>query len=288
MQVDILHPLTTLHWKQCHKWKDYLPTHCALLHDKLAILTEKDLKDWSCDVLHMSSMDLRSWTTTTLPYKLMALATYKSQLVLVGGWDLSTESPVDVVLTSNTGLEWQPSLPPMTTKRSSTTCISTRSQQEVLIAAGGVSGGRALDVVEVLIDNNWHKAHPLPKPCRDMRATVHQDEVVLTDWDSSSIYSCSIASLISSCTHTNTHTQVWTGSRAPGQFTITISCYSRLVNIDRWSVMRGYWNRSQPWVEVSGPDKGRKYIATAAAPLPTGDIVVAGRYGVYRVKVSGE
>ena len=69
-------------------------------------------------LLHISSTNLHSWTTTTLPYGYMSLTTYQDKLVAVGGVHPSTGEVTDQLLTSATGEDWQPSLPPMPTKRS--------------------------------------------------------------------------------------------------------------------------------------------------------------------------
>ena len=116
------------------------------------------------DRLHISSTKLHSWTTTCLPYDNMSLTTYQDKLVAVGGQHPSTNEATDHLLTSATGEDWQPSLPPMPTKRYWTSSVSAGSQ--VLIVAGGRgSEGSALHTVEVLLDDQWSTAHPLPAPC---------------------------------------------------------------------------------------------------------------------------
>ena len=74
------------------------------------------------------------------------------QSVLVGGCDPSTGKPIDVILTSATGHQWAPLLPPpMPTKHCYMSSVSTGSPKEVLVVAGGRgSNHEELDVVEVL------------------------------------------------------------------------------------------------------------------------------------------
>ena len=64
------------------------PTHCVVLHDIVAVLGKEGLSWWYR--VHISSTNLHSWTTTTLPYHYMSLTTYQDKLVAVGGCDPST------------------------------------------------------------------------------------------------------------------------------------------------------------------------------------------------------
>ena len=241
-----------------------------------------------CDVLHIASVDLKSWKTSTLPYRRMSLTTYRSQFVTVGGWNVSNGRATNQLFTSDTGLEWQPSLPPMSTKRCNVSCISTRSPH-VLVVAGGLGCNTVtLDIVELLLEERWHIVDPLPKPCLAMTATLHQDEVVITNWHSATIFKCDCTSLISSCTESNNTTEdhpLWALSVAPDKYTTTISYSSHLVSMHCDGMTRVYCNINQLWVTVARLNDIYFY---ETAVLPTGDLVLAGAYGGYRVKVSGE
>ncbi len=168
-----------------------------ILNDKVAILTSN--YEMSCDVLYIASVDLKSWKTSTLPYRSMSLTTYRSQFVAVGGWDRSNVTAINQLFTSDTGLEWQPSLPPMQTKRYYVSCIGTRSPPLLVVAGGLGCNAIFLDIVEVLLEEWWYTVDPVPKPYHGMAATLHQDEVVFTDWHSATIFKCDCTSLISSC-----------------------------------------------------------------------------------------
>ncbi len=289
LQVDLLHPLTKL---QCEKCSNFTRgnKNCAVLNNKVVILTSP--LGFSKDTLHVSSTDLKSWTTFTLPYQNMTLATYTSRFVAVGGRDVSTRQPIDTVLTSDTGLKWQISLPPMKTKRFFTSCISTRSPHVLVVAGGRDCSHNDLDVVEVLQENKWHTVDPLPEPCYDMTATLHQDEVVFAHWKSATIVKCNYISLISSGTGSTTTsgTPLWVSFKAPDIFTFTISYSSRLINIDRLGCIRGYCTMSQSWIEVFripfSPQSPRCDLAIGV--LPAGDLFFSNFTGVYKVKVSGE
>ncbi len=268
----------------------YTPRHCAVLHDKVAVLTTTQyVSGSSADVLHISSFDLRSWTTTKLPYEYMSLTTYKSQFVAVGGRDPSTLELTNRVFSSATGVEWRPSLPPMRTKRYRTASVGTTSPEVLVVAGGRGTDSRVFDEVEVLVEDNWHSVNPLPKPCYNMTSTLHQDEVVFTDRYSNSIFTCEIDSLISSCTTSSKHKSPWRYVRAVASYTTTVTYSSHLVNIHNHGTIRGYCSMSQSWIEVNRAGSKISYTrCTAASTLPTGDIVVASESGVYKLKISCE
>ena len=246
-----------------------------------------------CDKLFISS-DLRKWTTIHLQYFNMSLTVYQSKSVLVGGCSSSTHEPTNIVLTSTTGEKWEPSLPPMPTKRYDTTSVSTRSP-EVLVVAGGVGvGSHLLDVVEVFKNDQWTTANPLPAPCCMVHSTFHDGSLYFIGgtYQPATMYTCSCASLISSCEKASSHTsnsQLWRWLRAPGS-TAIISHSSRLISIDYHGRVECYSSTHNSWIEATseGNTPRNYYSLIAACVLPTGDIVYANAFdGIYRVTVSG-
>ena len=153
-------------WEHCHKtpWEErwnYYPTHVAALHDTVAVLTSRY---GASDILFLSSTNFRSWTSIELSYEDMSLAIYQSKFVLVGGRHSSTREATNQLLTSTTGRQWEPSLPPMPTKRYRTSSVSTRSPEVLVMAGGWDSNHEGLDVVEVLQGDKWLMVDPLPAP----------------------------------------------------------------------------------------------------------------------------
>ena len=290
LQADLLHPLATLHWERCHTWRNVTPTHCAVLHDRVAILTRR--YGSGADVLHISSTDLHSWTTITLPYRHMSLTTYQSMFVAVGGRHPSTGERTDLLFTSDTGLQWQPSLPPMPTKRSHTSSVSTRSPEVLVVAAGEGSHGLKLNVVELLLGDQWSTADPLPAPCFYMCSALHDGSLYFIEGgeQGATVYTCSCTSLISSRgTNTTTDRPLWRQFKAPGGYP-AVSYSSRLVIIDDMCIIRAYSSVSQSWVKATSTgDRIHGYAPfVAAAVLPTGELVCAHEDGVYNIKLSGE
>ena len=250
---------------------------------------------WTGDTLHISSTNLHSWTTTNLPYIYMSLTTYQDKLVAVGGRHPTTFEATDQLLTSATGEDWQPSLPPMPTKRYYTSSVSAGSP-EVIIVAGGRDSGGNLHTVEVLLGDQWSTAHPLPTPCSSILSSLHEGNFYFTGGDKqeNTIYTCSCTSLITSCgptgNDTSTTTSVWRELEAPDDTKAIVSYSSRLITVDKRCSIRGYSSMRQSWVETTSEGKGEEedtpYLA--AAVLPTGQLVVAHTVGVYRVTLSGE
>ena len=270
------------------------PTHCVVLHDIVAVLDEGGLHG---DRLRISSTNLHSWTTTDLPYDYMSLTTYQDKLVAVGGRHASTHEVTDQLMTSATGKDWQPSLPPMPTKRYYTSSVSAGSPEVIIVAGGCGSDRRDWHTVEVLLGDQWSTAHPLPTPCSGMRSSLHEGNFYFTGGmdQENTIYTCSCTSLITSCgltgNDTSTTTPIWRELQAPDDTRDIVSYSSRLITMDKRCYIRGYSTMRQSWVETTSEGKGKDEDTTnraAVAVFPTGQLVVAHDYKVYRVTLSGE
>ena len=248
------------------------------------------------DILFLSSTNLRLWTSIVQSHQSMSLTTYQSKLVLVGGLHLYTHGPTNQLLTSTTGRQWERSLPPMPTKRYGTSSVSTRSPEVLVVAGGRDSNCRVLDVVEVLQGDKWLMVNPLPAPAAGMCSTLHDGKICFmrSGVQDSTVFTCSCASLISSCSkssvNSSTDRPLWQQFQAPGELDKIGSFSSRLVFIDGWATLRAYSSMTRSWLTATntGPTPSRAgYIA--ATVLKTGELILAHDYGgVYRGAVSGE
>ena len=212
--------------------------------------------------------------------------------VAVGGCHPSTDERTNLLFTSDTGLQWQPSLPPMPTKRSSTASVSTRSPEVLVVAGGESSRGLKLDVVELLLGDQWSTADPLPTPCYYMCSTLHDGNLYFMG---GGLFvtecTCSCTSLISSHgNNTTTDRPLWRQFKGPDYYPAAVSYSSRLVIIDIDCNIKAYSRVSQSWVEATSTgDRSHVYTQyVAAAVLPTGELVCARSDGVYKIKLSGE
>ena len=261
----------------------------------MAVLTTLDYLDYAGDdAVFISSTDLQSWTETELPYNDMSLTIYQSKFVAVGGRDRSEAT--NTILTSTTGRQWEPSLPPMPTKRYNTSSVSTTSP-EVLVVAGGVGSDRnTLNIVEVLMTGQWVTIDSLPAPANYMVSTVHEGNLYFMTCNNTptTIMTCSCTSLISSCTDSSRtfsrDSPLWSQFQAPSGYDSIVSYSSQLVIIDRQGTATGYSSTTQSWVEASiAGDRPDDYEwNTTATVLPTGEILCHCVSGVYRGKISGE
>ena len=249
------------------------------------------------DVVYISSTDLQSWTETKLPYQAMSLTIYQSKFVAVGGRDFSTDEITNTILTSTTGQQWEPSLPPMPTKRYDTSSVSTTSPEVLVVTGGKGSDFKMLDIVEVLITGQWITIDPLPAPASLMISTVHEGNLYFMTYNDTpnTITTCSCTSLISSCTDSSRTSSIdsplWSQFQAPGAHQSIVSYSSRLISIDGWGTARGYSSTTQSWVEASiAGDRPDDYdYFTTATVLPTGEILYCHRDGgVYKGTISGE
>ena len=229
----------------------------------------------------------------------MSLTIYQSKFVLVGGRHPSTREATNQLLTSTTGQQWEPSLPPMPTKRYATSSVSTRSPEVLVVAGGQGSSQESLHVVEVLQGDKWLMVDPLPAPGYWMLSTLHDGKICfmrrMYGGQDNIVFTCSCTSLISSCSkssgNSSTDRPLWQQFLAPGGRGTTIaSCSSRLVFIDERGRVRGYSSMTRSWLTTTstGPTPYRTG-SIAATVLNTGELILAHKDGgVYRGAVSGE
>ena len=242
------------------------------------------------------STDLHSWTKTIVLQRDTSLTTYQSKFVLVGGCHLSTHEPTSTILTSNSGLQWESSLPAMPTKRYLTSTVSTSSPEVLVVAGGRGSNDEDLDVVEVLLNENWTTVEPLPEPDSLMSSALHDGDLHFMGGSrqGTSVYTCSCSSLISFATESVSNISdrpLWRQYHVPGKKTTAVSYSSRLTNIDGWGTVRGYSSTTQSWEKVTstGDMCHRNACHTAATVLSTAEIVFCHRYeGIYKIELSSE
>ncbi len=241
--------------------------------------------------LHIST-DLHSWTTTDAPYEYSSLTTYQSKFVLVGGHHPSTYKPTNSLLTSTTGLDWEPSLCAMPTRRYWASSVSGGSP-EVLVVAGGYGSHYWLDVVEVLLNDHWTTADSLPSSCINMRSTFHEGNFYFTGGNGREkiLFICSLESIIASASNGRTRRQtMWRTVTTLTAIFAIVSYVSNLIGIDHFTTISSYSNKTEEWIETTseGDRPEQKYsVWIAIAVLSTGQLLVATINGVYKETLSG-
>ncbi len=230
--------------------------------------------------------------------------------MLIGGLDLSTYKPTNLLWTSTNGLDWESTLPAMPTRRYYVSSVSGGSP-EVLVVAGGCGlHGNDLDVVEVLVDDHWMTADPLPIPCNEMQSTFHESNFYFTGGDGKEgiLFTCTLDSLIASTSYGRTSTQtLWNNETQPFHFFTVASYLSHLISVDKNSTLRSYSDTRQVWMEPTSVGDIPREIKSSTSPyeyastkgnvdtqwlstavLSTGELMIANKNGVYKGTLSGK
>ena len=192
----------------------------------------------------------------------MSLTTYLSRFVAVGG--RVHNKPTNELLTSTSGLEWEPSLPPMPMKRYMTSSVSGRSPEALVVAGGQDSQGRKMKVIEVLVGDKWTSVDLLPSPDCGMHSTFHDGKIFFMKdkREKATAYSCNFSSLISLDTTSSKDTGLlWEQLPAHGERTTVgaiVSFSSHLVSINGDAIVRAYSNTAKSWVTTTSEGKKSK------------------------------
>lgn len=193
-----------------------------------------------------ASSTLKSWTPLIelQGFDRCALATYHSQLVLVGGYIyVNEEGTTNKLWTSSPNtINFQPSLPPMPTARRSSSVINTGGleSEECLIVVGGTGRNlRFATAVEILFKNQWFILQSLPirhepiwhKPIRDDYLSLALQDGKLYCGAPYTIFYCSL-----NISGTQPSTSVWCkcvdlSKKNKTLGPVTVSFAQRLLNI---------------------------------------------------------
>ena len=275
--MDILHPLATLHWKEYSE----LPEGWifCVLQDKLYVGT----RDTS--LLHFSSIaDLHTWTTLTTPTTNYALTTYNSKLVLAGGKEISTATITNKLWTGDAEGNWQTSLPPMPTKRYSSSAINVEGADCLIVVGGVGKEGEIINTVEVLVQEQWsvvQQPQPMKQPY--VKLCLHNGYLYyVVGGLRSSIFYCKVESLIYAC-YSNPGTLWYRMNVDPS---INLASFGQLISIGGIlkdgtvsSKIFAYSTITNNWIYMG--DLPVPLRNTYSVVLPTGELMVTGQYNEY-------
>lgn len=256
---------------------------------------------WSGDLcrLFVSRTDPIRWRERLTPTSRCALAAYHSQLVLIGGYEANTRHRTNKLWTSNAGENWKESLPPMPTPRHSSSALSIGTPEHLVVAGGSGDDTGTLNTVEVLTDNVWWTAEPLPKKCRCMKSALHNGKFYLIGGHEQGTggYYCDVKSFLlwhQLPNDQNDRSPLWSQFQLP-TFQSTPACFGDcLVSIGGSFVnhrnslgIAAFSPLSQVWISVGRlPDELGS--VGACAVLQTGDLVVIGDAKVSKASWEGE
>ena len=280
LQVDILHPLATLHWKQCSSLSvDINEAQCVFIDNKIYVGSGFT----SPGQLFVFSTNLDLLSELTTPTIQFALTTYNSQPVLVGGMLSSTNRLSNQLWIRNErkGI-WDPSLlPPMRKARRGSSAVNTGNTECIVVAGGLVAGGhgetRPVGVVEVLKGGQWSRLQPLPEPCGIMTSTLHNGKWYLNSLEGY-IFCCNLESLLMGYEESS---DVWSKIDNNDTGFSLVSFGRQLITVRRsrllpTSSIHALSPLTQSWVHV-GDMLGELFYSSIII-LPTRELVAIGIY----------
>lgn len=281
---NIFNPLTTVHTEalQWPKEKFYPDTHFVLFREQLhcgGVVSPSEH-----NVLWSFATDFSSCSSFRVPARRFGIATYNSQLVLVGGGDGASQEYSDKLWTSDDGLVWSDgTLPPMPTPRMKPLAVSF-GNPECLLVAGGYSIGP--ERVEVLKERQWFKiAEPLPRHLSPpWHCTLHNG--VLYMCRDGNFVCCTASALLTKCIHPESKlisSGLWKTMKRPyhdnyskkrtKHYDYTLMSSDGQLLAFTSSIMFAYSPHKQSWIYTgrSGlPDGMILFQDCGAVSLPTG------------------
>ena len=215
----------------------------------------------------------RTWRAANTPTYGYALATYDSQLLLVGGCVYHSEELTNRIYTLRDTGEIVEMIPPMKEKRWSASAVSYGS---MLVVAGGQGVYGELSSVEVFNNGEWIVAPSLPRAGEDMKSALHGDSWYLIHQDSM-VFSVSLQSLVYGL-----KLSPWeTLPDAPSSYSAAAFFGGHLLSIGGeaedqviTSAIHAFCFSSQSWKHVGNLPLPLSY--TTATVLPTGELMVIG------------
>ena len=230
-----------------------------------------------------------TWATLPSPTRLSALATYNSQLVLVGGMAASTGKTTNQLwVLQEDERTWRRPLPDMPTARHGASAISHHNH---LVVAGGQDSNNRKAVVEVYDGHQWMRTDPLPKCHSFMKTTVHNSNYYLMGGinQGQSVFCASLQSLIAKATQqsptspsSGEQKSAWeTLPGVPYEYSATTVLGAALVavggygsSVTRMSSLHMYSPRTHSWLHVGEMPVAVSHTCTIT--LPTGEMMVIG------------
>ena len=249
--------------------------------------------------LHIYLPKTNLWRGMHTPVYYFALITYRSQLVLIGGYEFVDKG--DDILTNKLWTlykytQWQETLPPMQAKRYGASAVS---HGDHLIVAGGGSVYETLDIVEVYDGQHWSYVQPLPNTCGDMKSVVLDGHWYLMGGyeQDEEVYYASLDLLIAS--NDTSQPSVWKHlPNVPFWYSNPAVLGKRLVSIGGGhppsysDAIYAYSQNTKSWVHVGEMPIG--VANTCSAVLPTRELTIIGGLPesasnlVFKVTLEGE
>ena len=282
VQVDALHPLASLEWRECRGPPvDVGGTAKAVwLKDKVYVgggVTSGSFRSAARLYIYTPATD--EWTTLDTPVYLFGLTTYHSQLVLVGGLKYVSENVWERIYTNklwtlNEDGQWQEILPPMPTSCAFVSAVSHGDHLLVISA----------DEVYVYNGHHWASAQRPPQRLYSIKSTIFNGHLYLMG-DREIVYSASLDSLLASCqpSETSQPSSLWKRlTDAPSTCRCPSVFGNRLVAVGKRSTgtpssLYAYSPLTRSWIQM-GDTPISCFLTPCAVSLPSNELmIVSGR-----------
>ena len=232
--------------------------------------------------IHIYDFQLNEWDGCLVPASYSALTTYKEQLVLLGGKDLSTEKITGHVWSLQRGQKsWMEIIPPMHVACWRASAVSLYDR---LFVAGGMSETLPLELfntVQVYNGQQWVLADPLPIGLSNAQSTLLDGNWYMTGGygQGNGVLYTSLESLLASTQFDiPTRTQLWKEfPNVPYQHSNIVTHGKQLIAIGKPTTMHSsivhvYSPNLQSWEKVA--DLPTNCHSTYAVMLPTGELLI--------------
>ena len=234
--------------------------------------------------IHRYDLQTQQWQEAIqYQYGCCGMTTVSSQLMMVGGKDVSTSPPEvtnAVAVYSTSQMRWEQPYPPMNTP-CMLPAVSTYHQR--LVVAGGSDGVNDLAKVEILdvqcvSHSQWFSAMPLPVSCSLMSAAIIHDTLYLLG---GTLHKQVLRVSLPALTQSDKLSAQWcTLPDAPMEYSTAIAVHGSLLAVggstfgQRTSAIHVYDQEKNTWNKVGDLPSERSYCACCL--LLSGEILVAG------------
>ena len=297
VQVDALHPLASLEWRECREPPvSFGGAKAVWLKDKVYVAGGTafgSIRNKARLYIYTPATD--TWTTLDTPVYFSALTTYHSQLVLVGGMEYIGENVegerTNKLWTLSENGQWQETLPPMPKICGSPSAVS--HGDHLLVISGDYS-----NKVYVYNGHHWASAQHPPQHLYSLKSTVFNGHWYLMG-EGGIVYSASLDSLLASCqpSETSQPSSLWKrlGTNAPSKFCCPVAFGNRLVAVGKRSLigkatpscLYAYSSHTQSWVHMADAPLIPIFSTyPCAVLLPSNELIFVSAQTVYQCRLT--
>ncbi len=276
-----------LDWKPCWAWKDYItPTCCAVLNNTLCIASRFPGRGDS--LFLCSTPELNEWKVVPTNYEFSSLTTFESKFVTTGGYDHERECMSNEVRSFDGNLTYLRNLPGLSTGRKRMSTVSfTLFNSEYLLAIGGQNSKKArVNVVEILVEDQWLSLDGFPGTSVTMKCTVYSDHVFILG-DERKVFYCNVRAFLHD---KDKHNLVWKCFQASHCPLAMLSFGRRLITVDELATIRALFDSKEKWIEITSRDNISSTLSTniITAVISTGQLIVGyGNEALYKISLTG-